>query len=75
MIYCIIILVIGERPDDYENRLDSIDLEKIISLNELFTLESSSFHDTDELGSSEPLKQNLLMEMQCLLDRLKWYDI
>lgn len=67
--------VIGERPDDYENRLKSIDLEKIISLSELFMLESLPFHDMNEINSSEPLKYNFLMELQCLLDKLKWYDV
>lgn len=70
-----IFIVIGERPDGYVNRLDFIDLEKIISLSELFMLESLPFHDMDKLNSSEPLKQNFLMELHCLLDKLKWYCV
>lgn len=69
----IIFLVIGERPDDYESRSHSVDLEKIISLSELFILESVSIHDKNY--SSEPLKQNFLTKLQCLLDKLKWYDV
>lgn len=60
----------GEYPDDYEKRLNSIDLDKIISLSELFMLESLS---VNEQSLTEPLKQNFLMELQCLLDKLKWY--
>lgn len=66
-----IFLVIGERPDDYETRTHSVDLEKIISLSELFVLESVSIRDKN--NSSEPLKQNFLTKLQCLLDKLKWY--
>lgn len=66
-------LVIGERPDDYETRPHSVDLEKIISLSELFVLDSVSVHD--ENNSSEPLKQNFITKLQCLLDKLKWYDV
>jgi len=68
-------LVSGERPDDYEKRLDSVDLEKIISLRELFILESLPLYGINKLASSEPLKHNFLMELQCLLDKLKWYGI
>jgi len=68
-------LVSGERPDDYENRLDSVDLEKIISLRELFILESLPLYDINKLASSEPLKHNFLIELQCLSDKLKWYGI
>ncbi|XP_029346964.1 uncharacterized protein LOC115034382 [Acyrthosiphon pisum] len=65
----------GERPDDYEKRLDSVDLEKIISLRELFILESLPLYDINKLASSEPLKHNFLIELQCLSDKLKWYGI
>lgn len=65
--------MVGERPDDYEKRLKSIDLEKIISLSELFMLESLPFHDINQLTSSEPLKRNLLTDLQCLSDKLKRY--
>jgi len=68
-------LVSGERPDDYEKRLDSVDLEKIISLRELFILESLPLYDINKLASSEPLKHNFLIELQCLSDKLKWYGI
>jgi len=66
--------VIGERPDDYTERVNSIDLEKIISLSELFMLESSPLHGMNELSSIEPLKTNFLIELKSLLDKLKWYD-
>lgn len=68
-------LVCGERPDDYEKRIDSVDLEKIISLRELFILESLPLYDVNKLASTEPLKHNFLMELQCLSDKLKWYGI
>lgn len=74
--FCILVfLVIGERPDDYEKRFESIDLEKIISISELFMLESLLFHDINELTSSEPLKRNFLTDLQRLLDKLKRYGI
>lgn len=60
----------GERPDDYEKRLGLIDLEKIISLSELFMLTSLP---VNEQNSTEPLKQNFLMDLQGLLDKLEWY--
>lgn len=68
-------LVSEERPDDYENRLDSVDLEKIISLTELFILESLPLYDINKLASSEPLKQNFLIELQSLSEKLKWYSM
>lgn len=68
-------LVSEERLDDYENRLESVDLEKIISLRELFILESLPLYDINKLASSEPLKHNFLIELQCLSDKLKWYGI
>lgn len=68
-------LVSEERPDDYEKRLESVDLEKIISLRELFILESLPLYDINKLASSEPLKHNFLIELQCLSDKLKWYGI
>ncbi|VVC32081.1 Dynein heavy chain, domain-2,Dynein heavy chain domain,Dynein heavy chain, domain-1,Dynein heavy chain, P- [Cinara cedri] len=59
-------IFMGERPDDYEKRLAVIDLEQIISLSELFMIES-----VNKQSSIEPLKENFLMELQCLLDKLK----
>lgn len=67
--------MIGERPADYEKRVDYIDLEKIISLSELFILEPLPLNSTNSLTSSEPLKQNFLTELKFLSDKLKWYDI
>jgi len=68
-------LVSEERPDDYEKRLDFVDLEKIISLSELFILESLPLYDINKQTSSEPLKHHFLIELQCLSDKLKWYGV
>lgn len=54
--------------------MDSIDLEKIMSLSEIFMLESLTWYGTNELSSSEPLKRNFLIKLKNLLDKLKWYD-
>lgn len=67
--------MIGERPNHYESRTNSIDIDKIISLSELFMFDSLSLHNINEPFSLEPLKQSFLTELQHLLVKLKWYDV
>lgn len=67
--------MIGERPNNYKKRTNSIDIDKIISLSELFMFDSLLLHNINEPFSSEPLKQSFLTELQHLLDKLKWYVI
>ncbi|XP_050432866.1 uncharacterized protein LOC126840904 [Adelges cooleyi] len=65
-------MLVDERPADFEQRSNFVDLDKVITFSELFMLQPLPNHNTDDPRSFEPLKQHFLTELRDLLNKIKW---